>query len=69
LGNYQWDIPGLHRLLEDILPKKTVIESYEVERDFPEIGRRIMRLNARRVISDKENLILLAMEDITFKRL
>ena len=67
LGNYQWDIPGLHRLLEDILPKNTVFESYEVEHDFPEIGRRIMRLNARRM--DKEDLILLAMEDITFKRL
>jgi hypothetical protein len=57
----------LHRLLEDILPKNTVFESYEVEHDFPEIGRRIMRLNARRM--DKEDLILLAMEDITFKRL
>ena len=67
LGNYQWDIPGLHRLLEDILPKNTVFESYEVEHDFPEIGRRIMRLNARRM--DKEDLILLAMEDVTFKRL
>ena len=51
LGNKQWDIPGLHQLLEDILPKNTVFESYEVEHDFPEIGRRIMRLNARRIIS------------------
>jgi two-component system CheB/CheR fusion protein len=65
LGNKQWDIAGLHQLLEDILPMNTEFRSYEVKHDFPEIGRRIMRLNARRIISSKENLILLAMEDIT----
>jgi two-component system CheB/CheR fusion protein len=65
LGNNQWDIVGLHQLLEDILPKNAVFASYDVEHDFPKIGRRIMRLNARRIISSKEDLILLAVEDIT----
>jgi two-component system CheB/CheR fusion protein len=65
LGNKQWDIAGLHQLLEDILPKNAVFGSYDVEHEFPKIGRRIMRLNARRIISSKEDLILLAMEDIT----
>lgn len=65
LGNRQWDIAGLHQLLEDILPKNTVFGSYDVVHEFPVIGRRVMRLNARRIISSKENLILLAMEDIT----
>jgi len=65
LGNKQWDIAGLHQLLEDILPKNTVFGSYDVEHDFPKIGRRIMRLNARRIISSNEDLILLAMKDIT----
>ncbi|MDD4650966.1 MAG: chemotaxis protein CheB [Methanothrix sp.] len=65
LGNKQWDIAGLHQLLEDILPRNAVFGSYDVEHDFPKIGRRIMRLNARRIISSKEDLILLAMEDIT----
>jgi len=65
LGNKQWDIAGLHKLLEYILPKNTVFGSYDVEHDFPKIGRRIMRLNARRIISSNEDLILLAMKDIT----
>ena len=59
---------NLRQLLEDILPMNTEFGSYEVKHDFPEIGRRVMRLNARRIISSKENLILLAMEDITTKR-
>ncbi|HUS75897.1 MAG TPA: chemotaxis protein CheB [Methanothrix sp.] len=66
LGNKQWDIPGLHELLEDILTENTVIERYEIKHDFPEIGRRTMRLNARRI--EREDLILLAMEDVTNKQ-
>ena len=65
LGDNQWDIPGLHQLLENILLRNTSFEDYEVEHDFPYIGRRIMRLNARRIRSYKDNLILLAMEDVT----
>jgi len=65
LGNKQWDIAGLHQLLAAILPKNTVFGSYDVEHDFPKHGRRIMRLNARRIISSNEDLILLAMKDIT----
>jgi two-component system CheB/CheR fusion protein len=68
IGNKQWDIPGLHQLLEDILPENVAFEGYKVEHDFPEIGKRIIRLNARKIESSKENLILLAMEDITAKR-
>ncbi|MFZ3011950.1 MAG: PAS domain-containing protein [Minisyncoccia bacterium] len=69
LGNGQWDIPALRKLLEDILPKNTFFKGFEVAHDFPLIGHKIMILNARR-IHFKEDLyfqpiILLAMEDIT----
>ena len=69
LGNGQWDIPALRKLLEDILPKNTFFKGFEVAHDFPLIGHKIMILNARR-IHFKEGLsfqpiILLAMEDIT----
>jgi PAS domain-containing protein len=40
LGNRQWDIPKLRVLVEEILPLDTVINGYEVEHDFPGIGRR-----------------------------
>jgi diguanylate cyclase (GGDEF)-like protein/PAS domain S-box-containing protein len=71
LGNRQWDIPKLRVLFEDILPLETVFNGYEVEHDFLGIGRKIIRLNARE-ISRKDvgsRVILLAMEDITARKL
>jgi PAS fold len=66
LGNGQWDIPDLRRLLSEVLPGNEFFEGFEVEHDFPSIGRRSMLLNARRV--DHLQLILLAIEDITERR-
>ncbi len=67
LGGGQWDIPELRLLLEDVGPRHAVMEAYEVEWDFPIIGRRTMLLNAREVFNqrDTQKLILLAIEDIT----
>ena len=73
LGNRQWDIPRLRILLEEILPKRTHFGNFEVEHDFPAVGHKIMRLNARQVRQEGvtgRKMILLAAEDITrFKRL
>ena len=67
LGNGQWDIPELRLLLEDVEPRHAAMEAYEVEWDFPIIGRRTMLLNAREVFNqrDTQKLILLAIEDVT----
>jgi two-component system CheB/CheR fusion protein len=69
LGQGQWDIPELRRLLEEILPEKTVMRDFRVEHDFPGIGPRTMLLNARRIEPQGPGppLILLALEDITGK--
>lgn len=67
LGNGQWDIAGLRRLLSDILPKSNSVEGYRVEHDFEAIGRRTMVVNARRLRlngSGRER-ILIAIDDIT----
>ncbi|MBI4267433.1 MAG: PAS domain-containing protein [Chloroflexi bacterium] len=45
----QWNIPKLRELLENILPKNTSFENYEVDHEFSHLGRRIMLLNARRL--------------------
>jgi len=66
LGNGQWDIPHLRELLEEILPRETQFDDFEVEHEFERIGRRIMLLNARRL--DHEHLILLAIRDVTDER-
>ena len=33
LGNGQWNIPALRKLLEDIIPLHTTVEEFEVEHD------------------------------------
>jgi two-component sensor histidine kinase len=67
LGDGQWDIPALRLLLETILPDYRVMGVYEVEQEFPGIGRRTVRLNARKVLSEgnSHTTLLLAIEDIT----
>jgi two-component system CheB/CheR fusion protein len=63
LGNRQWDIPELRKLLEEVLPKKREIEEYKVEHDFPNIGKKRMFLNARAIpmTDDEKQRILLAV--------
>jgi chemotaxis protein methyltransferase CheR len=72
LGDGQWDIPELRKLIEDILPKNTFFKGFQVAHEFPSIGRKVMILNARQ-IHVKEDMvseifppiIMLAMEDVT----
>jgi two-component sensor histidine kinase len=68
LDNGAWDIPALHTLLEKNLPEHTVLEGYEVTHDFPRIGRRVLRLHARRMVNDGNTAtILLSFEDVTHR--
>lgn len=68
LGDGQWNIPALRKLLEDILPKNTFFRGFEVDHSFPVVGHKVMILNARQ-IHFKEDIfpptIFLAMEDVT----
>src|ERR1700733_560556 len=69
LGNGQWDIPDLRTLLEDIVPKSSVFNDFQLEHDFPSIGRRVMLLNARKLQAGHHGeLLVLAMEDVTERR-
>jgi two-component sensor histidine kinase len=70
LGDGQWDIPKLRVLLEKIIPEHGLMESYEVEHEFPGLGHRTMCLNARQVFYEggADTTILLGIEDITAQR-
>ncbi len=70
LGDRQWDIPALRKVLEDILPANTKFDAFEVDSLFPFIGHKIMLLNARRIHQEGTGTqkILLAIEDITERR-
>jgi nitrogen-specific signal transduction histidine kinase len=72
LGNGQWNIPALRKLLEDILPKNSFFKGFEVEHNFQFIGRKVMILNARQIHFKEDAAtklfpptIFLAMEDVT----
>ena len=66
LGNGQWNLPTLKKLLEEILPKKKVVKDYEVNHVFETIGEKTIQLNARQI--DSVQLIIIAMEDITVQK-
>ena len=67
LGQGQWGFPELRRLLEQALLRDAPFRDFEVIHEFPRIGRRIMRLNARRIVRPDAAgyTLLLAIEDVT----
>ncbi len=71
LGDGQWNIPALKGLLEDILPYNSTFNDFELVHNFEKIGHKTMLLNARKLwrVGNETELILLAIEDVTEKRL
>jgi PAS domain-containing protein len=69
LGDGEWDIPKLRALLENVIPGRREMDDYEIEQDFPRIGKRVLLLNACIVLYEKAHKnILLSIEDITIRR-
>jgi PAS domain S-box-containing protein len=70
LGNGQWNRPRLRELLGSALFNSEPFHDFEVEHDFAHIGRRTMRLNARRIPrrDPQQKSVLLAIEDVTERR-
>ncbi|MBA3845770.1 MAG: PAS domain-containing protein [Planctomycetes bacterium] len=67
LGNGQWDIPELRRLLEEIMPTNSAFDDFAVTHDFADIGKRMMLLNARRLLATgaQSHQIVLVIADVT----
>jgi two-component sensor histidine kinase len=68
LGGGQWDAPGLRLLLEWVATENGVVEAFEIERDIPDVGRRTLLLNARKLHQGDPGAVMLAIEDITERR-
>ena len=70
LGNGQWNIPRLHSMLDKVLTLDAPLSNFEVEHDFPAIGRKTMLLQAHQFRSPKGGppLILLSIQDETERR-
>ena len=70
LGNGQWNIPKLRRLLLEVLPTDSELQDFEVEHNFEQIGTKTMLLNARKMTqAEGGDNILLAIEDITERKI
>jgi two-component system CheB/CheR fusion protein len=71
LGHGQWDRPDLRVALAAVLAQDRSFEDLEVEQDFPTLGLRTMRLNARRLPQEHGGTarLLLAIEDRTAVKL
>jgi PAS domain S-box-containing protein len=70
LGQHQWDVPALRHLMEKVLPENKPIENFEIEDDFPGLGRRVFNLNARKISQpgNHTHRMLLVFEDITDRK-
>jgi two-component sensor histidine kinase len=71
LSGGQWDIPGLRQLLAAVAADHVSMEQFEFEAEFGHLGQRNFQLNAQplRYTSGGDHLILLAIKDITERRL
>ena len=63
VSNGAWDIPLLREMLARVLPDKKSIQHFEIERDFPGVGRRVLVLNARQLGGLQQ--ILIGIDDVT----
>ena len=66
LCNGTWNISDLRSQLEEILPEHKSFQDFIVEKTFPQVGRKKLALNGRRLEQDVAlpGRILLAMEEI-----
>lgn len=70
LGNRQWDLPELRRLLVDVMDGNGTPCDIEVSHEFEGLGMRTIVLNTRRLdqLNGNSATILLAIDDITARR-
>lgn len=67
LCNGAWNNSDLRSLLEEVLPDRTSFRDFILDNAFPQVGRKKLVLNGRRLEQDAAmaGRILLAMEEIT----
>ena len=70
LGEGQWNVSALGLLLAKVVPDEAAFDGFEIEDEFP-VGRRIFKLNARKVFRPGNHVtrLLVVLEDVTEARL
>ncbi len=67
LGAGHWDVGEVRQNLSSILPLNTTLEGFQIEQTFAKIGRRILKLNARRIYrqENETDTLLVTIDDYT----
>lgn len=67
LGEGQWNVAALRHLLDRILPHDESMDGLLLEDDFPRLGRRVFKINARKIFrrGDQDARLLVVFEDAT----
>ena len=68
LGDPAWKASALWSSLEATLSHNSEFPTLELEHDFPNMGRRTVLLDARRLVRDGSALVLLSFRDITERK-
>lgn len=66
LKNSNWNIPGIKKLLKEVLSNRKPLNDIEIKHDFGVAGKKVILLNANQV--DDDRLIILTVEDITDRK-
>ena len=67
LSRGSWDLPGLRKALDGLAVGGRAIPEFEVDQDFPMVGRKTLMLGGCRI--NHLSMILLAVDDITERKL
>jgi PAS domain S-box-containing protein len=69
-GEGDWEIPSLRFLLETVAPERELVEGFEVEHTFRELGRRVLSVNVRPLRHADNRVVgtLVALRDVTARR-
>jgi PAS domain S-box-containing protein len=67
IGGGHFRAPALRRRLEAVIDEDATFTDLELDRPFEGLGRRVLRLNGRRLVRQNEGAVrvLLAIEDVT----
>jgi len=70
LGNGQWAIPKLRRLLEQVVNDGHSFDAFEVFHEFERIGTRTFEVSGRQISAERPEgpMVLMQMEDVTEAR-
>ena len=70
LGSGEWNQSRLRELIGAAIFRSEPFHDFELEHEFPHIGRRTVRLNGRRIPfpHSQRRMLLLSIEDVTERR-